>query len=160
MKKAFYSIVSVITLISLSSCGVVQGKGEAENIAESLFQERIFNGGFGPKEYYSDLFWKNSDEKKWSSVKNLVNRAMGNLLTYSLSSWKVQSKVHTNQVSGTFVVLVYETVYEKGNGTETLTIHKPVSGGEFAILGHHFNSEKIKELINKGIEQPASGEGV
>ena len=160
MKKATYSIVSVITLISLLSCGVVQGKGEAEKISESLFQERIFNGGFGSKEYYSDLFWKNTDEKKWSSVKNVVNRAMGNLLTYSLSSWKVQSKVHTNQVSGTFVVLVYETVYEKGNGTETLTIHKPVSGGEFAILGHHFKSEKIKELINKGIEQAASGEGV
>lgn len=160
MKKAFYSIVSVITLISLLSCGVVQGKGDAEKVAESLFQDRIFNGVFGPKEYYSDLFWKNTDEKKWSSITNLVNKAMGNLLTYSLSSWKVQSKVHTNQVSGTFVVLVYETVYEKGNGTETLTIHKPVSGGEFAILGHHFNSEKIKDLINKGIEQAASGEGV
>ena len=160
MKKAFYSIVSVITLISLLSCGVVQGKGDAEKVAESLFQDRIFNGVFGPKEYYSDLFWKNTDENKWSSITNLVNKAMGNLLTYSLSSWKVQSKVHTNQVSGTFVVLVYETVYEKGNGTETLTIHKPVSGGEFTILGHHFNSEKIKELINKGIEQAASGEGV
>jgi hypothetical protein len=85
---------------------------------------------------------------------------MGDLQSYSLSSWKVQTKVHTNQISGTFVVLVYETVYEKGNGTETLTIHKPGLGYKFAILGDHFNSEKIKELIEKGIERAAAGDGV
>ena len=81
---------------------------------------------------------------------------MGDLLGYSLSSWKVQKKVHTNQISGTFVVLMYETVYEKGKGIETLTIHKPLSGDNFAILGHNFNSEKIQELIEKGIEQAAA----
>ena len=160
MKKVFYSIVFIIALLSLSSCGVVEGKGEAEEVAESLFQERIHNSGFGSKQFYSDLFWKNADEKKWSSITNLVDKAMGDLLGYSLSSWKVQKKVHTNQISGTFVVLVYETVYEKGKGIETLTIHKPLSGDNFAILGHNFNSEKIQELIEKGIEQAAARDDV
>jgi hypothetical protein len=81
---------------------------------------------------------------------------MGDLQSYSLISWNEQYKLYTNEISGTIVVLVYETTYEKGIGTETLTIHKSLTGDTFAILGHHFNSELIQEYINKGIEQVAS----
>jgi len=69
----------------LFACGVVKGKGEAEKVVESLFQERINNGGFSSNRYYSDLFWKNTDEKKWTNIKNLVKKAMGDLKSYSLS---------------------------------------------------------------------------
>ncbi len=144
-----------VTLM-LVACGMVKGKGEAEKIAAALFEERINSGQFASDQFYSDLFWENTDEKNWSDIKNLVEKAMGSLTSYSLISWNVQSKVHTGDFSGTFVVLVYATTYEKGNGTETLTIHKPLSGDEFLILGHHFNSQQIQELINQGIEQVAS----
>ena len=101
------------------------------------------------------VFWKATDRKKWSDINRLVVKAMGDLQSYSLTSWKVQSTVNTSQISGTIVVLVYDTHYEKGEGTETLTIHKPLAGGKFAILGHHFDSETIRQLIEKGIEQAA-----
>ena len=52
----------------------------------------------------------------------------------------------------------YETVYKKGIGTETLTIHKPLVGNEFSIIGHNFNSKQIQEVIDNGIEHVVSGD--
>ena len=157
MKNAICTIAIVIVSLSLFSCGVIKGKGEAQKIAESLFQERINSGWFDSDRYYSDLFWENTDEKKWSNIKDIVTQALGDLESYSLTSWNVQSKVNTRELSGTIVILVYETVYSEGQGTETLMIHKPLMGNEFSILGHNFNSEKIQQVIDKSIEQAASG---
>lgn len=156
MKNAICTIAIVIVFQSLFSCGVVKGKGEAEKIAESLFQERITSGWFDSDRYYSALFWENTGEKKWSNIKNIVTQALGDLESYSLTSWNVQSKVNTNAISGTIVVLEYETVYKKGIGTETLTIHKPLMGSRFSILGHNFNSKQIQQVIDNAIEQVAS----
>ncbi len=157
MKHAIYTIGIVFVFLSLFACGLVKGKGEAEKVAESLFQERISDGWLGSDRYYSDLFWKNTGEKKWSNIKNLVEKAMGDLESYSLTTWNVQSKVNTRELSGTIVILVYETVYSEGKGTETLMIHKPLMGNEFSILGHNFNSERIQQMMDKSIEQAASG---
>jgi hypothetical protein len=158
MKNAIYTIGIVFIFLSLFACSLVKGKGEAEKVAESLFQERINDGWLDSDRYYSDLFWKNTDEKKWSNIKNLVAKAMGDLESYSLTTWNVQSKVNTSELSGTIVVLVYETVYREGKGSETLTIHKPLMGNKYSILGHNFNSEKIQQVIDESIEQAASGD--
>jgi hypothetical protein len=158
MKHAICTIPIVIVFLLLFSCGVIKGKGEAEKIAESLFQERINSGWLDSDRYYSDLFWENTDKKKWSDIKNIVKQALGDLESYSLTSWNVQSKVNTNEISGTIVVLQYETVYKKGIGTETLTIHKPLMGNKFSILGHNINSKQIQQVIDKGIEQVLSGD--
>ena len=159
MKKFTSIILLSICFLSLSACGFVKGKGEAEKVAESLFNERLQNGWSGTNKYYSELFWKNTSEKKWTNIQNLVSKAMGGLKSFSLTTWNVQSKVHTNEISGTIVRLVYETEYENGKGTETLTLHKPLMGKEFSILGHNINSELIQQLIEKGIEQAASADG-
>ena len=139
---------------------MVKGKGAAEKVAESLFNQRIQNGWSGTNKYYSELFWENTSERKWASVQNLVSKSMGELKSYSLTSWNVQSTVNTNKISGTIVRLVYETEYENGKGTETLVIHKPLTGKEFSIIGHNINSELIQQLIEKGIEHAASIDGV
>jgi hypothetical protein len=158
MKNASRIIASVIIFLSLISCGVIKGKGEAQKIAESLFQERINSGWLDSNRYYSDLFWEKTDENKWSNIKHIVSQALGDLESYSLTSWNVQSKVNTNEMSGTIVVLEYETLYKKGIGTETLTIHKPLMGHKFSILGHNFNSDQIQQVIDNGIEQVLSGD--
>ena len=156
MKQAICTLTIVFVFISLFACGVIKGKGEAEKIAESLFQERITSGWFDSDRYYSDLFWQNTDAKKWSNIKNIVTQALGDLESYSLTSWNVQSKVNTNTISGTIVVLEYKTVYKKGIGTETLTIHKPLMGNKFSILGHNFNSKQIQQVIDNAIDHVAS----
>jgi hypothetical protein len=156
MNRAIHTAAVLLLLLPLLSCSIVKGKKEAEEVAESMFQERIVYGEFGLDAYYSELFWRNVDEKKWDNITKLVNKAMGDLQSYSLESWKMQSKVHTNELSGTIVVLLYKTVYEKGKGTETLTIYKPLMGDSYSILGHNFNSKRIQRLIDKGIEQATS----
>ena len=156
MKNSIIAIMLVIVFVSRFGCGVIKGKGEAEEVAESLFQERIHSGWFGADRYYSDLFWEHTDEKKWADIKNLVKKVMGDLKSYSLTSWNVQSKVNANSISGTIVVLEYQTVYKNGVGTETLTIHKPLTGDKFSILGHNFNSKQIQQVIDNGIQQLAS----
>lgn len=159
--KYFVGIIMLsICCVSLFSCSMVEGKGEAEKVAESLFNERMQNGWNGTKKYYSSLFWKSTTEENWTNIQNLVSKAMGKPKSYSLNTWNIQSKVNTNEVSGTFVTLVYDIEYEKGKGTETLLIHKPLTEDIYSILGHNFNSELIQQLINKGIEQAASADGV
>jgi hypothetical protein len=158
MKNAICTIAFVIVFLSLFSCGVIKVKGEAQKIAESLFQERINSGWFDSDRYYSDLFWKNTDKNTWSNIKHIVTQALGDLESYSLTSWEVQSKVNTNAISGTIVVLEYETIYKKGIGTETLTIHKPLMSDEFSILGHNFNSKHIQQVIDSGSEHLVSGD--
>jgi hypothetical protein len=159
MKKFICIIFCSICCLSLFACGLAKAKGEAEKVAESLFKERIQNGWSGSDKYYSDLFWKGTDKKKWHNIQKLVTKAMGKLKSYSLTTWNVQSKINTNEISGTVVRLLYETVYEKGKGTEALIIYKPVMGKQYSILGHNINSELIQKLIDKGIEQAASKDG-
>ena len=153
MKSIFKFIVFVLVLLSLSACSFVKGKAEAETFAEAIFQERINRGGFGADQYYSKIFWENTEINEWTNIKKLVTNAMGDLKAYTLSTWNIQSNIKTNGLSGTIVVLQYETEYEKGNGTETLTIHKPLAGKKFSIVGHNFNSDNIQKYIQKGIEQ-------
>jgi hypothetical protein len=81
---------------------------------------------------------------------------LGNLNSYSLTTWNTQSKFFTNQLSGTFVVLVYDTEYDRGKGQETLTMYKGVTDKDFLILGQHINSPEIQKLLYKGIEQAAA----
>ena len=160
MPKSLRIIVCAILSLSVVACGVVKGKAQAEKVAESLFQERISNGWTGSGKYYSDLFWKNTTKNKWSNIQKLVTLAMGDLKSYSLTTWNVKSKVNLNGGSGIVVVLVYATVYEKGEGTETLTIYKPLMGKKFAILGHNFNSDLLQKLIDKGIQRATSGRSI
>ena len=116
MRKRSIPIAAFIALCLLCGCGVVTGKGDAQKVAESFLKDRIANGGLGDDKYYSDVFWNNTERDKWENVKRLVNKALGNLKTYSLARWQAQSKVHTSGLSGTFVVLLYNTEYEEGKG--------------------------------------------
>ena len=156
MRILVYMIVLLTSLLALSGCGVVEGKGEAEKVAQAMFEARIKNGWAGSDQYYSDLFRKRTNGKKWADVQRLVTSAMGELRSYSLNSWKVQSGIKTNDLSGTIVVLVYQTQYEKGKGTETVTVHKPLMGKKYVIVGHNIDSDKIRQLIDKGIRQVVS----
>ncbi len=155
MGNIFKIITFVLILLSLAACSFVKGKAEAEKLAETTFQERINRGGFAHDRYYSKLFWENTDEADWSNIKKLVANAMGDLKSYTLSTWNIESNINTSDISGTIVILQYETEYEKGKGIEILTLHKPLSGKKFTILGHNFNSDNIQKYIQKGIEQAA-----
>ena len=113
-------------------------------------RERIENGGFGSDTFYSESFWRSVDNTKWKNLKNLIHEALGNLENYSLNTWKIESPAKLNELYGTFVVLHYDTVYEKGYGTERLTLYNPIAGNNFSIIKHNFNSPEIQKLIEQG----------
>jgi hypothetical protein len=158
MKKLIMLTIYLVFICSLVDCGLVTGKEDAEKVAKAFFQDRIANGGLGQDKYYSEIFWQYINDQEWNRIKSLVSKALGNIKSYSLNTWNVETKAQTGDLSGTFVVLVYDTEYEKGKGQEELTWHKKLTGGDYKIIGHHINSDEIQKLINKGIDQ-VIGEG-
>jgi hypothetical protein len=157
MKKIFTICVVLILVSVVFGCGVTNGKGDAEKVAQALLNERIEKGGFGSDSVYSDVFRKATTPEKWENIKKLVSAAMGNLKSYKLNTWKV-TKQATSELSGTVVNLVYDTVYEKGNGVETLTLYRPVSGKAYLIISYYFNSPEIQKMIDEGVEKVVSSE--
>jgi hypothetical protein len=158
MKKLICAVATLLVISFALSCGLVTGKGDAEKVAKSLLNERIEKGGFGSDTYYSEYFWKAVEREKWENLKKLVDKAVGNLKSYKLKTWNVTTQAKTNDLSGTIVKLVYDTVYEKGNGTETIILHRPIAGKTYTIVGHYFNSPEIQKLLDKGIEKAVSGD--
>jgi hypothetical protein len=63
-----------------------------------------------------------------SSIKNLPQ------------NWQIQKNVKMGDLSGTFVVLIYDTEYELGNGQEKITLMKGFWDRDFQIIGHYFES--------------------
>jgi hypothetical protein len=45
------------------------------------------------------------------------------------------------ELSGTFVVLIYDTEYEYGAGQERITLMKGLWDRKFQIIGHYFESD-------------------
>jgi hypothetical protein len=157
MKKISIFLITIIFVGLFFGCGLMTAKEDAEKVAESFLEARIVNGGFGGNnKYYSEIFWQYTDENDWKNIQRMVDKALGNLNSYSLTTWNTKSQFHTNQLSGTFVVLVYETEYEKGKGQETLTMYKGVTDNDFLILGQHVNSPEIQKLLYRGIERAAA----
>jgi hypothetical protein len=45
-----------------------------------------------------------------------------------------------DDLSGTFVILIYDTEYELGTGQEKITLMKGFWDRDFQIIGHYFES--------------------
>lgn len=142
----------ILLLLGLgTACSYVSGFDSARQVADRFFEDRFKNGGVGRDEFYSRVFWENTDAARWQNIRKLVNLSLGELQSYSLVSWDLQDKLPTSRLSGTFAVLVFETEYEKGAGLEKLTLLKQGGGAEFEIVGHQIDSEQINEMVLKGI---------
>lgn len=152
MKKSIHVIAMLLIISFFSSCGQSTGKEDAEDIAESILNKRIEHGVFDSDEYYSEIFWEKTDPEKWRKIKSLVAEAMGDLKSFKLKTKQVRTQVKTNKFSGTVVNLVYDTVYEKGNGLERIILYKPTTGDKFSIIQHDITSSEIQKLVHKDIE--------
>jgi hypothetical protein len=156
MKKLSFIVLTLLLLHSLTSCGVFQGKDDAEKVAIAFFKDRIANVGGGSDKYYGKQFWQNTDKETWNDIKSVVEKAHGKLKNYSLVTWSANSNLSSGKTSGTTVTLQYTTGYEKGRGTETLILFKAAGSNNYLIVGHNFQSIEIEKLINKGIKNAAS----
>ncbi len=140
----------------IGGCNYLSGFDNARQVADSFFEDRFKNGGVGSDQFYSKIFWDNTDGASWQNVKKLVGLSLGELQSYTLVSWNLQDKLPTSPLSGTFAVLVFATEYEKGTGHETLTMLRRSGWAEFEIVGHQIDSQQINEMVLKGIEKAAA----
>ena len=138
--KKFLSLLVVINLIILSGCGFFSNMDDARNLAEKLLEDRFETGGVENSLYYSDLFWKYTPQEEWDYVVDLVETHLGDLQSYTLKNWQIQKGVKMGDLSGTFVVLIYNTEYEYGSGSEKITLMKGFWDSDFKIIGHYFES--------------------
>ncbi|MBW2436826.1 MAG: hypothetical protein JRF29_06080 [Deltaproteobacteria bacterium] len=134
------SLLMVISAIIFSGCGFLTSSEDARNLAEKFLNYRFETGGVGDGQYYSDLFWKYTPQKEWNYITDLVETHLGDLQSYTLKNWQVKKGVNMGDLSGTFVVLIYNTEYEYGSGQEKITLMKGFWDRDFQIIGHHFES--------------------
>ena len=134
-------LLLIINIIILVGCGFLGNPEDARNLAENLLEDRFVSGGIGSEEYYSDLFWKYTRAEDWDYIKSMVATHLGELQSYSLKNWQIQKNVQMGDLSGTLVVLIYDTEYEYGNGQEKFTLMKRFWGSDFQIIGHYFESD-------------------
>lgn len=91
---------------------------------------------------YSQRFFKDTSSTEWLQILKNVNAKLGDLQSYSLKTWKTESRMGTGD-SGTYYILQYEVTYSRYAATETITFFKPAAGGELKILGHNINSKGL-----------------
>ena len=155
--KATQALCTVIlgVAVLINGCGSLDKFDNAREVADNFFKDRFENGGAGSDEFYSKLFWDNTDAVEWRNIKKLVGLSLGELQSYALVSWNVHDQLPTSQISGTFAVLVFDTRYEKGSGREKLTLLQRSGLSEFEIVGHQFDSQQINEMVLEGIAKAA-----
>jgi hypothetical protein len=134
------SLLVVINAIILGGCSFLTSSEDARNLAEEFLDNRFEIGGVGNGQYYSDLFWKYTPQEDWDYITDLVETHLGDLQSYTLKNWQVKKGVKMGDLSGTFVVFIYNTEYEHGNGQEKITLMKGFWDKDFQIIGHHFES--------------------
>ncbi len=138
--KKTVSWLMIVNVILLSGCVFGGGLEDARTLAENFLDDRFVSGGIGSEQFYSDLFWKHTQAEDWEYIKNMVETNLGELQSYMLKSWQIQSKAKMGDLSGTFVVLLYDTEYEYGRGQEKITLMKGFWDSDFQIIGHYFES--------------------
>ena len=141
--------------VLINGCGSLDKFDNARKVADNFFKDRFENGGSGSDEFYSKIFWDNTDAVEWRNIKKLVDLSLGGLESYNLVSWNLHQQLPSSDISGTFAVLVFETRYEKGSGQEKLTLLQRSGLSEFEIVGHQFDSQQINEMVLEGIAKAA-----
>ncbi len=140
MQRVFKIFAIMVITGILSGCGIAQKKAEAEHIVERYYK-LIGEGNINAVlSLYSNRFFENTPEEKWTNMLTNVREKLGALETFHLVSWHVKDAA-SSEIIGTYVSLLYEVQYSKYKATEEFTMVRPAGKSEFKIIGHTINSE-------------------
>jgi hypothetical protein len=127
-------IFILATCVALVGCGdTINGKSVAEPEV-GAFHQRLNQKRFD--EIYAtagDDFRKAAPKEKVVDLFSAIDRKLGPAKSWTTKNWNVRT---FNFV--TTVVLVEDTAFEKGQGTETFTFR--VSGDKAILVGYNINS--------------------
>ena len=132
MKRSVFLTV-IMSLLLLGCTDTIKGKSVAEPKV-AVFHDRFNAGQY--EEIYSeaaDEFQKAAPKEKVLALFSAIDRKLGKVMSSSIKTWNVKT---FNLV--TTVVLVADTQFEQGTGTETFTFR--VSGDKATLLGYNINS--------------------
>lgn len=132
MKRSMFLILT-ISLVLFACTDTIKGKSVAEPKV-AVFHERLNAGQYG--EIYSEAseeFRSVAPQEKVLALFSAIDNKLGKVKSSSIKTWNVNT---FNFV--TTVVLVVDTQFERGVGTETFTFR--VSGDKATLLGYYINS--------------------
>lgn len=138
------NVLSFLLLIGFIGSGVgcrdtVEGKSLAEpgvsgfhdKLAAKEFDRMYAEAG--------DAFKEAIVKEKAVALFSAIDRKLGKLRSTEQINWQVNTRNGT-----TYAVLVYKTLFEKGEATETFTFH--ISDGKAELVGYNISS--LDMLIN------------
>jgi hypothetical protein len=140
MGTHFRTIAALLTALLIAGCGLLEGKKEAQKVADDLYT--LIDRGERQTilELYSDEFYEVTTREEWSRLLETVALKLGSYQQHELISWQTKSLVGTGGV-GTLAVFVYRVQYSKYDATETLTLFKSIGDSSFRIMGHQIKSD-------------------
>jgi len=139
MTSLFRTVLAIVSVVTLSACGLTKGKEAATKAVETFHQQ--FNDSKFTEIYSASTaaFKASSKEPDFMKFIEAVHRKLGPVKTATPNGWNV------NTFNGvTSVVLTYNTDFEQGSGVETFTF---ITSGDSATLqGYNINSQAL--IIN------------
>lgn len=126
-------LILAVCTVPVGCSDTIKGKSVAEPEVGG-FHQKLNGKRFD--EIYADAsedFRKAAPKEKVLSMLSAIDRKLGPAKSWTTKSWNTRTFNFT-----TTVVLVEDTTFEKGQGTETFTFR--VSGDKATLLGYNINS--------------------
>ncbi len=131
---------AILTVVLLTGCGI------KKTYEVSGAEAKAFHDALSAQQY--DEIWKeaapdfrkSTEKKKFFAFMEAINRKLGKVKEAKQTGWKANN---TNGVST--VTIIFDTTFERGKGTETITFLKP-DGDRLDLLGYNINSTDM--MIN------------
>jgi hypothetical protein len=127
-------IFGLVICLVVAGCGdTIKGKSIAEPQV-AAFHEKLNAGQFDVIYSTSDeAFRKAAPKEKVLELFSAVQRKLGKAMSSSTKTWNVKTFNFETKV-----VLVVQTEFERGKGTESFTFR--VSDGKASLVGYNINS--------------------
>lgn len=136
MRSVGLFLALVIAATVATGCA---GKGDADQVANTLFEAVKKHEYKLATSYYSPAFFGKTPKEAWIADLEAINGKLGDLQSWKLTSWRVNTQYGTTG-NGTYYQFVYDTKYSKYPAIERLTLFKPVGSKEPRITGHRIES--------------------
>lgn len=132
MKKISCSL-ALIVLILTGCSDTINGLSIAEPKVEE-FHQQLKNAEYDRiYESTHEEFKKATTKEKFTQMLEAIRRKLGAVKNTQAVNWKVNTKNFR-----TYVMIVQETEFEKGKGTETFTFS--VADDDARLIGYYINS--------------------
>jgi hypothetical protein len=150
MKAPFRLLIAALLLVTVAGCGFAKSKQIAAKSVETFhqqFNETRFSAIYSGS---TTNFKASAPEAEFLKFIQAVRRKLGAFQSGTETGWRTN-----NTTNGTFVVLTYNSQFERGKATETFTF--VISRETATLQGYNVNSP---ELITDSLPaaQPATAQ--